>query len=131
MASELSNFLADLFLGWFAGDDMPSAPATVYVALFDGDPTATGTGGTEVTTDIRTAGRVAVVWDAIAARALVNDGNIDFGTSEGDVDVTHAALFDAASAGNMLSYSALDNARSIVTGDPVVIPSGDLNVNFN
>lgn len=131
MASELSNYLADEILDWFKGTDMPSAPTTVYVALFDGDPTAAGTSGTEVTTDIRPAGRLGVTWGSIAARAVTNSANIDFGTADSNADVTHAALFDAASGGNMLCYSPLDNVRSIIAGDPVVIPSGDLNVNFN
>jgi hypothetical protein len=131
MASELSNYLADEILDWFKGADMPTAPTTVYVALFDGDPTAAGTSGTEVTTDIRAAGRLAITWGSITGRAISNSANIDFGTSAGDADVTHAAIFDAATGGNMLCYTALDNARTIVTGDPVVIPSGDLNVNFN
>jgi hypothetical protein len=38
---------------------MPSAPATCYVALFNGSPKTTGT---EVTTTIRAAGRVAIAY---------------------------------------------------------------------
>lgn len=131
MASELSNYLADAILNWFDGDAMPSAPTDVYVALFDGDPTAAGSGGTEVTTTIRVAGRLAVTWGAVASREVANSADIDFGTAAGAADVTHAAIFDAASSGNMLCYSPVDNVRNILMGDPVVIPTGDLRVNFN
>lgn len=131
MASELSNYLANEFLDWVKGNAIDSPPASVYVALFDGDPTASGSGGTEVTTTIRVAGRVAVTWGAIASRQIANSADVDFGTSAGNANVTHAALFDASSGGNMLAYSAVDNTRNILTGDPVVIPTGDLSVNFN
>lgn len=131
MASELSNYLANAILNWLDGDAMPAAPSDVYVALFDGDPTAAGSGGTEVTTTIRVAGRLPITWGAVSARACSNSADIDFGTSAGNANVTHCAIFDASSAGNMLMYSAVDNVRNILTGDPVVIPTGDLSANFN
>lgn len=131
MASELSNYLANEFLDWVKGVAIDSPPAAVYVALFDGDPTAAGSGGTEVTTTIRVAGRLAVTWGAISSRQIANSADIDFGTSAGNANVTHAAIFDAASGGNMLTYSPVDNVRNILTGDPVVIPTGDLTINFN
>ena len=131
MASELSNYLANAILGWVSGSAMPSEPSDVYVALFDGDPTATGSGGTEVTTDIRPAGRVAVSWGSVSGREIANNADVDFGVADSAADVTHAAIFDAASAGNMLMYSPVDNVRNILQGDPVVIPSGDLRANFN
>lgn len=130
MASELSNYLAGAILGWIAGTEMP-AEGDVYVALYNGDPTATGTGGTEVTEDIRPSGRMAVSFGAVASRQITNDADLDFGMSAGEVTVTHAALFDAASGGNMLMYTPLDNTRNVEQGDPVVIPSGDLRANFN
>lgn len=131
MASELSNYLANEILDWFKAGAMPTAPASVYVALFNGDPTAAGSGGTEVTTTIRVAGRLAASWGAVTSRAIANNADINFGAAAGGATVTHAAIFDAASAGNMLCYTPLDNSRVIVAGDPVVIPSGDLQVNFN
>jgi hypothetical protein len=131
MASELSNYLANAVLNYLDGDAMPTAPTDVYVALFNGDPTATGSGGTEVTTTIRVAGRLAVAWGAVASRACSNSADIDFGLAAGGATVTHAALFDASAAGNMLMYSPLDTTRVVVAGDPVVIPTGDLSANFN
>lgn len=130
MASELSNYMANAVLEWVAGTNMPTAP-TSYIALFNGDPTPAGTGGTEVTTTIRPAGRLAVTWGDPASRQISNDANVDFGTADANATVTHAAIFDAASGGNMLLFSPLDNTRTIVAGDPVVIPIGDARFNFN
>lgn len=131
MASELSNYLANEILGWIKGEAMPTAPATVYIALFSADPTAAGTLTNEVTTTIRTAGRVAVDWGTVASRALANDADIDFGASVGTATITYGAIMDAATAGNMLSWSPLTVTRAVVPGDPVVIPIGDCAVNFN
>jgi hypothetical protein len=131
MASELSDYLANAILNWLDGDAMPTAPADVYVGLFNGDPTAAASGGTEVTTTIRAAGRVAVTWGAVAGRATENSAAVDFGVAAGGATVTHLALFDAASAGNKLGFTPLDTTRAVTAGDPVVIPIGDLNFNFN
>lgn len=132
MASELSNYLANNILGWLKNTVVfPAEPSAVYVALFNGDPTATGTGGTEVTTTIRPAGRVAVSIGAISSREVSNDADVDFGAAAGAATVTHAAVFDAASSGNMLFFSPVDNTRNVLGGDPVVIPTGDLRINFN
>lgn len=128
MASELSDYFANAILNYVRGTAMPAAPGTVYVGLFDGDPKA---GGTEVTTTISAGGRVAVPWTAVAARAIENNADIDFGAAAGAADVDHFALFTAASAGNQLGSTPLDNARSIGAGDPVVFPAGSLEMNFN
>lgn len=131
MASELSNYLANLMLDWMKGVDMPAAPVTVYVALFSGDPTNAGTGGTEVTTLVRPAGRVAVSWSAISARQIGNAAEVDFGLADAGTPITHYALYDAASAGNMLGSSQLDTARTVGAADPVLFPVGDLTHNYN
>lgn len=128
MASDISKHLGNLICLWLAGTDMPSAPAAVYVGLFNGDPKSTGT---EVTTTINASGRVAVPWDSIAADdadvLIVNDTDIDFGDAAGDATVTHAALFDAASSGNMLASKAITGgSTAIVSGSPVKFLSGDL-----
>jgi hypothetical protein len=130
MASELSTYLANAHLAWLKGDDMPAAPTTVYVAIFNGDPTAAGTGGTEVSGTI-SDGRKAVSFGTVTARAVANDANIDFGAAAASGTITHGALFDAATGGNMLYFTPLTNTRTIALGDPVVIPAGDLNVNYN
>lgn len=131
MASELSDYLANKVLGWVDGAAMGTAPAACYLGLFNGNPTGSGAGGTEVTATVRVAGRVAISWGAITGRNMDNDAAVDFGTSAGNATVDHIGIFDAASGGNMLGYSPATNSRAVVTGDPVVVPIGDLSFNFN
>lgn len=115
-----STYLETKLLSWIKGSAFPTAPASVYVALFNGDPTDAGTGGAEVTTLVRTAGRVASTFGAIANRTISNSAVVDFGNAETKTDVTHFALFDAAASGNML-YSAplTGGAQTVNVTNPV------------
>lgn len=74
---------------------------------------------------------MAVPFGTVAARAVLNNAIIEFGAADAGATITHSALFDADSGGNMLYYSPLDNSRTVSLGDPVVIPIGDLGVNYN
>lgn len=118
-----SDYLEDLVLNWaLNADDMPAAPANVYVALFNGDPTDSGEEGTEVTATIRAAGRVvatfgAITPDSAGANAIANDVEVDFGDADGQATISHFAIFDDPDPGegNML-YSAALTAGSQVIG---------------
>jgi len=128
MASDISKYLGNKICRWLAGNAMPTAPTTLYLALFDGDPKSTGT---EVTEDVNSAGRVAIDLDAIADDGtdvlLTSDADADFGASEADVSISHLAVFDASSAGNMLfSKAATGGPFAVTTGSNVKAPSGDL-----
>lgn len=119
MASDLSKYLGNALCMWVAGTNMPSAPANVYVALYNGDPKSSGT---EVTTTIRPAGRVAVAWDSISAgtdNSITNDSVVDFGNADADATVSHVALVDASTSGNILMSKA-------VTGGPLAVTAGSL-----
>jgi hypothetical protein len=129
-----SNYLEDKLLNWaLKGAAMGTAPVAVYVALFNGDPTDTGAGGTEVTTTIRVAGRVAVTFGSITtasgANSVSNSADVDFGAAAAGATMTHFAIFDAASAGNML-YSAplTGGTQSVSTGTAVKFTTGSLTV---
>ena len=84
-----------------------------FGALFDGDPAG---GGTEVTTIVRVAGRPA----ATAGQ------EISFGASAGAVSVSHVAIFDLVTAGNLLKSVRLPTPADIGTGNIVEISYGRL-----
>ena len=128
MASDLSKYLGNKIARWIAGNAMPSAPANVYVAVFDGDPKSSGT---EVTTDIASAGRIAIGWAALASNdtdnVLTSNADADFGAAEGPCDASHVAVFDASTSGNLLAAKALPGGSvSIVLGQTVKFEAGDL-----
>jgi hypothetical protein len=45
--------------------------------------------------------------------------------------ITHVAVFDALTAGNMLVYATLTSSKAISTGDVLRIPAGDLDITLN
>jgi hypothetical protein len=115
-----STYLANAVLAWVKGTAMPTAPTTVYVALFNGDPTDAGTGGTEVTTTIRAAGRVAVTYGTVASKSMSNSAAVNFGNAASGATITHFAVFDAASAGNMLGSNPLSSGSGAVAAGAAV-----------
>ena len=124
-----SNYLQNAVLNYLKGTAMPTAPASVFVALFNGDPTDAGTGGTEVTTTIRTAGRVAATFGAITGNtSMTNSAIVDFGAAAAGATVTHFALFTAASGGSMLASDALSASQTVAATNPVTFAANALSV---
>lgn len=127
----LSNYTENAILNWFKGSTFPAAPAAIYVALFNGDPGESGSGGTEVTTTIRAAGRPSVAFGAISSGAISNSGIVDFGSAAGGATVTHFGLYDASSAGNLLASAALTTSRTVVSGNAVTFAAGALSLEID
>lgn len=128
-----SDYLETQILNWIKGTTFPAAPSAVYVGLFSSDPTDTGSAGTEVTTTVRVAGRVAVTFGANSGSgdgttSISNSAIVDFGASAGATTVTHFALFDAVSGGNMLVSETLTSSKTIAISDPVSFPIGNLTI---
>lgn len=122
-----SDYLENKVLDHCTGKTSFTKP-TAYVALFDGDPTDAGSGGVEVSGG--SYGRVATAgadWNAASGGVVTNATDLDFPTPTADWgDVTHFATMDASTAGHFLYIGALDNAKTIGTGDPVKFPAGEL-----
>lgn len=125
MASDLSTYLGNKIVRWLGGTTMPAAPATLYFALFNGDPKGAGV---EVTDDVDAGGRLAVTWTVPAAgvdNELVNSADIDFGDSDSDTTLSYGALYDAASSGNLLASKALPGGPfTVTTGSAVKFNTG-------
>lgn len=124
--SGLSTYLADKLLNWLKGTAFGTAPTNTYVALYNGDPTDAGSGGTEVTDTIDASGRKAITWGSPSGKSMSNSADIDFGNADAGATVSHIAIFDASTSGNMLGSFALSPSRSVTTGDPVKFSAGDL-----
>lgn len=127
MASDVSLYLGNKFLRWLGGNAMPSAPASVYAALFDGDPKGAGS---EVTTTIRVAGRVAIPLNVPASgtgNTMDNSADVDFGLAAGGATVSYVGVYDAASAGNLLwAHQLAGGPFTVTAGEEVKFAAGDL-----
>jgi len=123
--SDMAAYVGDSLLNWIKGAAMVTAPSAVYVALYNGDPDASGT---EVTGTVGLT-RQEASFGAVAARAMSTDAEIDFGTASGAATVTHVVLFDAASAGNQLGKKSITSAN-VTSGEKVSIASGALGLSY-
>ena len=108
------------------------APSTMYLALFLSNPSDTGTAGTEASYTGYT--RVPVVFREPYAQStgsqiyiLENAAEISFpeSSSSGNT-ITHVAIMDAITGGNMWLYGPLDTSLVIQSGVTPVFRQGAL-----
>lgn len=100
-----------------------SSPATVYVSLHTSDPTANASPGTEISAGwyARQAATFAV---QVTAGQTSNSNTLTYPSVEiSAVTVTHFAIWDASTLGNMLGYAPLSaNKTFSVTDVPSWLP---------
>lgn len=123
--SDMSTYLGDALFNWLKSSAFPSDPANVYAALFNGNPSS---GGTEVTGTVALT-RQAITFGSIAARAMSNTAEVDFGDASGSATVNYVAIYDAASSGNLLAFKSVSSV-GVDSGEKVAIAVGDLDLSY-
>jgi hypothetical protein len=113
MASVLTNYFGGLVLQHYLRDN-PS-----WLALFTADPTVTGSLVNEVTGG--SYARLSAVWSAPGSKST-GLGALRF-LNMPACTVTHFAVADALSGGNLLLISALPVAISVVDSAEVRVPT--------
>lgn len=111
----LSDYAENKLLDHLLGVSPYTPPASVWLALFLSDPTDTGS-GTEVSGN--SYQRIQATFGAAVNGATSNASELTFPTPTGLGwgDVTHAAIFDAQSNGNMLFSGQLSQTKTVGTG---------------
>jgi len=113
-----------------------TAPAT-YVALHTADPTDAGT-GTEVSGGsyarvlVNANGGASPTWNTAVVdgigKLVDNTHNIEFPTATGSWGtITHVAIWDAVTGGNLIQHGALDASVAIASGQIFRFNAGNLN----
>ncbi len=121
-----TNYLENAVMDHVFGAGTFSKPAGRYVALFTAAPGEAG-GGTEVSALGYARQSAAFTVSGTAPTAAENTSAVEFPTALASWGtVTHAAVFDAITGGNMLAYAALAEAKPISTGDVFRFPAGNL-----
>ena len=102
-------------------------PTAWYLALFTSNP-ADDASGTEVSTSGTAYARQSASF-TVSGDTASNSAAIEFPTATASFGtVSHVAVFDAATSGNMIAYAALTASKAIDTGDVFRVPSGDLDI---
>lgn len=127
MAS-FTDYTENKVLDHVVGKTAFTMPA-IWVALFTAAPSDAG-GGTEVTGGSYARKATAGTdWAAAAAGATSNATTLTFVTPTASWGtVTHFALMDAATVGNMIAWAPLTTSQAIGSGNTVSFAIGDLDV---
>jgi len=138
--SAASNYTEDKTLDFWlkANSATTTAPATVYVALFNSNDSAGGTAeDLEAGTLTEECGggayaRQSVTFGTVSGGSVSNSGNVTFpAATDGNWGtITHVAVMNASSAGEVLFYGALDTSKTIDSGDTFQITTGNLTVSL-
>ena len=123
-----SNTFETTVLKWTLTTDAVTRPSTWYIGLFTSDPTDAGTGA-EVSGNGYT--RKAVTF-SVTGNTATNTASIEFDAATASWGtVTHVAVFDASTSGNMIVHSALTTSKAVSTGDILRVPTGDLDITLD
>lgn len=130
--SDMSDYLEAQLLNLIFRTQVAWKPPAVYIALFTAAPDDSG-GGTEVTGGAYARQQVAQAdaeWNAPGAAGLIDNVNdITFPVATANWGtVTHMAVFDAVTGGNMLFHRILAANKIVNTDDTFKFAAGDHDV---
>lgn len=121
-----SNLIDHVLRGATGGTAFPQ-PANVYLALYPSATPPTDAGGGTELTGGSYARQVVTFKDPAGGGATENAGVINF-TNMPAATVSHCAIFDALTGGNMLLHGALTTQRTTSAGDTLSFADGALDV---
>jgi len=127
--SAFGNYLENKLLDHSLGTASYTMPTTVWVGLFTSNPAEDGSG-----TEVSGSGyaRQAITFSAASSGTTSNSSAETFTASGGSFGtITHFALFDSVSGGNMLYYGALTASRTVNDGETFTIFVGALQITLN
>lgn len=127
--SSFTDYTENLVLTWLLTTGSATRPTAWYVGLFTAAPSDTG-GGTEVSGNGYARKATGTITVSGTATTATNSAAIEFDPASGGNwgTITHAAIFDADTGGNMIAWAELTTARTINDGDVFRIPASSLTV---
>lgn len=127
--SSFTDYTENLVLTWLLTTGSATRPTAWYVGLFTAAPSDTG-GGTEVSGNGYARKATGTITVSGTATTATNSAAIEFDPASGGNwgTITHAAIFDASTGGNMIAWAQLTTARTINDGDVFRIPASSLTV---
>ena len=127
----MTNFLENNIIDWLLRGQAYTPPANVYIALFTAAPSDAG-GGTEVSGGSYARVQVASAlanWAGTQSAGSTTASSGTGGTTSNNAAITfpaptanwgvitHFAIMDASSGGNMLFHGALTTSKTVNNGD--------------
>lgn len=127
--SSFTDYTENLVLNYLLTSNSVTRPTAWYVGLFTAAPSDTG-GGTEVSGNGYARKATGTMTITGTATTATNAAAIEFDPASGGNwgTLTHAAIFDALTTGNMLAWAPLTTSRTINDGDVFRVPASSLTV---
>jgi len=125
-----SNYLETELLDHVFANNAYTAPSTLYLGLHTVTPDEDGS-GTEVSTSGTAYARQTVAF-TVSGNTATTSSAVEYPTATANFGtVTHVAIWDALTGGNMIAYAALTSSKAIDTGDVFRVPAGDLDITLD
>jgi hypothetical protein len=133
--SAASNYLENKVLDHVLTATAYTQPGTRYLALFNNTSTNTaanleaGTLTDETSTSGTAYARKTVTFAAASGGSSATNATVTFDAATANWGtITHVAVMDALTSGNVLFYGAVTTSKTIETGDTFQVSSGNLTV---
>jgi len=128
--SAASDYLENALLDHVLGGTQYTQPATLYLGLYTADtgletnePSAEVSGGSYV--------RKAITFNAASSGSADSAATVTFDAATANWGtITHVAVIDAASSGNVLFYGAVTTSKTIESGDTFQVSAGNLTISL-
>ena len=128
--SAASDYLELKVLDHVLGNTTYTPATNLYLGLWTQDD---GLEAGTVTSEISggSYAREVITFDAAASGSSANTSTVTFTTATGNWGtITHVAVMDAATAGNVLFHGAVTTSKTIETGDTFQVSAGNLTISL-
>jgi hypothetical protein len=126
--SALSDYAEKLLLDFLMTAGTATRPSARYIALYTAAPSDSG-GGTEVSGNGYSRQSATFAAASTPGGTTSNSGAVSFTASGGSWGtITHMAIFDASTSGNMLWHGALTASKTIGDGDTLEFAIGNIDL---
>ena len=132
MAGSLTNYAEEMILDHIFGRAPFAEVETPYLGLFTEAPSDAG-GGTEVSGSAYARVAITTLMSDASGGTITNGSDITFAAADGGNwgTVTHFAIFDAITDGNMIAWADLTVQRAVNDGDVIKFSAGELDMTLD
>lgn len=134
MSGSASNYLEEKIINSVLRGETFPTPTRLYLGLFTASPGEAGginevSAGWYARQDMAQGGAINTAFTPPADGAASNAKNILFpAVTTAAITITHSAVFDAPTGGNMLFYTQLVEPKTLQVGDVFSTPVGGFSV---
>ena len=128
--SAASDYLENKVLDHVLGGTTYTRPTNIYVGLWTADD---GLESGTVTSEVSggSYARQTITFDAAAAGSADSAATVTFPTATANWGtITHVALMDASTGGNVLFHGSVTTSKTIESGDTFQISAGNLTISL-